>query len=102
MTKSSINLAIADDHSLYRELLKEAMSSVGLFNVVCSVEDGRGLMTALATTNIDVVLLDIKMPHMSGIEVLKHIYEKYSNVKVIMLSCFEDDIYISVNACNMG
>lgn len=75
-------------------MLKETMSSIGLFNVVCSVEDGRSLVTALATTNIDVVLLDIKMPYMSGIEVLSHIYEKYPNVKVIILSCFEDDIYI--------
>lgn len=62
-------------------------------HVVCDAENGLDAMEKLALHSVDIVLTDIKMPGMGGLELSKFIYENYPNVKVIILTAFADFAY---------
>lgn len=90
-----INLAIVDDHRAVRQALSKIISSYDNLNVVFEAEDGLSLIKSLTCNKVDVVLLDIKMKGMNGIEALKIIKSKHSDVRVLMLSAFFDEIYVA-------
>jgi DNA-binding NarL/FixJ family response regulator len=95
LEKENIRIAIADDHKLVRQAIKNALSLESSLCIIFDAEHGEDLMTKLAHNHIDILLLDIKMPKLNGLEALKLIYEKYPAVKVIILSAFMDDVYVA-------
>ncbi len=68
-----IRVAIADDHRLLLEGLEKALGSVPDFEVVATVEDGHQLLSVLAEAPVDVVLVDLDMPAVDGIEALRRL-----------------------------
>lgn len=66
-----IQIAIADDHTMLREGLSQALDSIPDIKVIATAADGRELLTALETTSPDVILVDIEMPKLSGIGALR-------------------------------
>ena len=69
----AINIMITDDHSMIREGLKNLLELDGDIKVIAEAEDGQDCLNKLETVKPDVLLLDINMPVMNGLEVLKNL-----------------------------
>ncbi len=85
-----MRILVADDHSLFRDGIVSLLEAAG-FEVVGQVGDGREALTETRRLNPDVVLLDISMPEMNGLEALKILREESPDVHVVMLTVSEDD-----------
>lgn len=94
-TSGIIKVIIADDHALFREGVKLSMASRPDIQVIGEAGTGAQLLTLLNTLIPDIILLDIQMPVMDGIEALKAIRKKHGDIKVIMLSMHEDPSMVS-------
>jgi two-component system chemotaxis response regulator CheY len=79
------NVLVVDDDALMRELLKAILREEG-FTVVGEAKDGQDALKQLDRLSPDVVCLDVNMPGMSGLEVLKAIQRAAPNIKVVMVS----------------
>ncbi len=91
---SIINYIIADDHKIFREGLKYALSDDPKLSLLGEAENGKVLLKLLEKQKADVVLLDIKMPEMDGIETTRCLHEKYPHIKILMLTSFDDEHFI--------
>lgn len=101
MLNRSIDVMIADDHSLMREGLKQLLELEVNIDVVAQAGDGKEALSQALKYNPDVVLLDINMPKMNGIEVLRRFRDLGIESKVIMLTIHEDREYL-FETMNMG
>lgn len=89
-----INVLIVDDQELIRESLKVILNVSPDMNVVDAVPGVAEALKAAAKCRPDVVLMDIRMPGMDGVEGTKVIKERYPQMKVIILTTFDDDEYV--------
>ncbi len=83
-------ILIADDHAMFRDGLASLLSSNRNWEIAKKVSDGLEVLRALETERFDVILLDINMPGMNGIDTAEIVRQKYPQVKVLMLSMFND------------
>jgi len=88
-----IKLIIADDNSFIREGLKIILSSYDEFEVLETVNDGNEAFKYCQNNQVDVALLDVRMPNMNGVEATKLISEQ-TKTKPLILTTFDDDEYI--------
>ena len=93
-TSETIKIMIAEDQGLIRHSLASLLSAVDDFEIVGLAADGEEVLQQLETVKPDVILMDVKMPKMNGIEVTKAIDGKLPWVKVIALSMFDHPVYI--------
>ncbi len=91
---SKIRISIADDYKIYREGLKVGLSSDHDFEVISEADNGEDLLKAISGNTPDVILMDLKMPLMDGMEATKEVRKKYPSVKVLVVSMYEDDKFI--------
>ena len=89
-----IRLMIVDDQKLMRQGLRTLLELEGGFEIVAELGDGQAALDAYAELQPDVVLMDIRMPGMDGVEATRHLHEKWSNARVIILTTFNDDAYV--------
>lgn len=89
-----IRVLIADDQELIRESLKIVLSAYSDIEVVGAVSDGTEVLEVLPTAKPDVILMDIRMPKMDGVVCTKAVKAHFPNVKVIILTTFDDDDFI--------
>lgn len=92
--KPDIKIAIAEDHELYREGLISRIRKEGNIEVVGDVENGKDMLEFLSTQTVDIVLMDVSMPIMDGIQTTKQIAVDYPEVKVIALTMYDHDSVI--------
>lgn len=97
----AIRVMIADDHSMIREGLKQLLELEGDFQVVEEACDGVDCLEKLEKTIPDILLLDINMPNMNGLDVLKKIKEKRMKVKVLVLTVHNEVEYL-LKAVDIG
>ena len=90
-----IRIALLDDHQLVRDGIKSLIQSGGSAMVVLEASSPQEFFDKIETTMPDMVLMDISMPGMSGIEATKIITEKYPTVKVIILSMYTSEEFVS-------
>lgn len=95
VSKEVITLALIDDHKLFREGVKRILSYEPAFEVVAEADDGREANDLIDEYNPDIVLMDINMPEMNGIEATKELLAKKPNIKVIILSIHDDESYVT-------
>ncbi|MCO4294794.1 response regulator transcription factor [Solitalea sp. MAHUQ-68] len=95
MHEQEIKIIIADDHEIFRDGLSLVLKKEKDFNLVDQAVNGIDLINKINIHHPDVVLTDIKMPGMDGIEATKSIQEKFPNVKIIALSMFDEDNLIA-------
>jgi len=93
--KMPIKVAIADDHALFRAGVKTALSSKKDVELIAEADNGMQLLNLLRHIEPDVILLDIQMPIMDGIQTLPEIRKLRPNAKVIILSMHNDHSMIS-------
>lgn len=89
-----INVVIADDQPIIRQGLKMILELDENIKFVGEVSNGMELMEILRRTPCDVILLDIRMPQMDGVEATLHVKNEFKGTKVLILTTFEDDSYI--------
>lgn len=91
---SKIKIAIADDYKIYRDGLKVGLSADDNMDVIAEADNGEDLMKILETNSPDVIIMDLKMPFMDGMEATKLVREKYPSIKVLVVSMYDDDKFI--------
>ncbi len=91
--KKTYNLMIVDDHALFRNGLKLILSSLPNFKVVAEASNGEEFLNTLDLIPVDIVLMDIEMPVLNGIEATKLALKKQPNLKIITLSMYGDEEY---------
>lgn len=90
-----IRLVIADDHEIFRKGLRIILNELDEVKVVGEAQNGHELFEILKHQDAELVLMDIRMPVMDGIEATKKIVEKYPHIKVIALTMFEEISYFN-------
>lgn len=89
-----IKVMIVDDQEIVREGLKMILSMYKEVSVIGEVPNGRVLLEQLEVMNPDVILMDIRMPVMDGITAAQLVKERHPEIKVIILTTFDEDEYI--------
>ena len=90
-----INVILVDDQEIVREGIKMILSLDEEINIIKEAENGRKLLDVLSEGPLpDVILMDVRMPIMNGVEAAKIVKEKYKDMKVIILTTFNEDEYI--------
>lgn len=88
-------ILIVDDHQLFREGVKRILDFEDTFNVVAEGDDGSEVIELYEQHMPDVVLMDINMPRVNGVEATEQLVSAYPDAKVIMLSIHDDESYVS-------
>ena len=98
-----INIAIADDEELFRKGMRFLLEREANFNISYEAENGKDLIGFISTTKQlpDVILMDLKMPEMNGIEATKLIHEAHPDIKIIALTSFGGKSFIT-NMIDVG
>lgn len=91
-----IKIIIADDHSLFINGLQLLLKEENWINIIDIANDGKELLDILHKDQPDLVLLDLNMPHLNGLEASKHIKQKYPAIKLIILSTYNEQHLIEM------
>ena len=91
---SKIKIIIADDYKIFREGLKVGLSADEGLEVIAEADNGEDLVKLLDAYTPDVILMDLEMPIMDGMEATKIVRKKYPTMKVLVVSMYEDDKFI--------
>jgi DNA-binding NarL/FixJ family response regulator len=86
-----IRVALVDDHRLVREGLRTLLEMSGEVSVVVEAADGAACLTALSEHEVDIVLLDLRMPRTGGLDVLRALAGRPSPPRVLVLTTFDDE-----------
>ena len=89
-----IRVLIVDDHSVVRDGLKSVLELQNDIEVVGQAENGKDALKKVGELGPDIVVMDIMMPEMNGLEATKEIYKKYPRTRVVMLSQYDDEANI--------
>lgn len=90
----TIRIVVADDHPMVREGLKVSLESEDGLTVVADVNNGQEALDAAAELNPDVVMLDISMPVMNGMEACAEFKKRYPDIRILMITMHDDREYI--------
>jgi NarL family two-component system response regulator YdfI len=89
-----IRVLVADDHMVVREGLSTILEVAGDIQPVGEAADGAEAVRLVGEVSPDVVLMDLRMPHMDGIEAIRQIKARYPTVEIVILTTYDDDAYI--------
>ncbi|MEL1242400.1 response regulator transcription factor [Flavobacterium flavipallidum] len=90
----TIRVVLADDHFFVRDGIKSLLESEKNIEVVGEATDGLEALDVVTSTNPDLLIVDIRMPHHTGIEVVEKLRSQNNNVKIIVLSMHESEEYV--------
>lgn len=99
-----IRLLLVDDQSLFREALRTLLSLQEDFEIVAEAENGERAVTLAKTHQPDVILMDLRMPVMGGVEATRHVLAARPSARVVVLTTFEEDeeIFAALRAGALG
>jgi two-component system, NarL family, response regulator LiaR len=93
-TMPPIRILIADDHTLMRQGLRQLCEGMGGFTVIAEAEDGAQAVALTRTTQPDVILMDIVMPGMDGVEAIRRIMRETPGARIIALTMYRQEQYM--------
>lgn len=91
---STIRVVLADDHVFVRDGIKSLLENEANIEVVGEAIDGADTLEVVAETKPDLLIVDIRMPNLTGIEVVEKLRSEKNTVKIIMLSMHESEEYV--------
>jgi DNA-binding NarL/FixJ family response regulator len=91
MSTTAIKVVIADDHEIFRDGLKLMLQKQPDITVIAEACDGRELIAMVKQTLPDVIITDVKMPHLDGVAATKHLTEHYPSIGIIALTMFDEE-----------
>ena len=95
MAKPKIQVMIVDDHKMFVEGVQAIFSNSSEIKIVETIFDGQDVMAAIEKNpKIDIILLDINLPNLNGLELTKQIKKKYPAIKILILSMYNNAEYI--------
>jgi DNA-binding NarL/FixJ family response regulator len=97
----SLRILIVEDHAVVRQGVRQLLLDRGIAREVAEAQSGSEALDSVVHQNFDVVLLDISLPDMNGVEVLKRVKRKAPRVAVLMFSMYREDQY-AVRALKAG
>lgn len=97
---NKIKIVIIDDQTLMRDGLKTILDLEDDMEVIGAAENGKKALEIVESLKPDVVLMDIRMPELNGVEATRLIKEKYPSTVVLILTTFDDEDYIVDALCN--
>jgi len=99
-----IRILIADDHPLFRDGLRALLESVPDMQVIGEVATGNEVMAQAKALQPDVILMDIKMPGLNGIEATRRILQASPHIRILVITMFEDDesVFAAIRAGARG
>lgn len=86
MTSTSVHVLIADDHALFRQGFVTILSSFDAIETVTEAFDGKEALNKILTGKVDVAILDIRLPHLTGIDVAREIRKRELPVKIMLMT----------------
>lgn len=86
-----VNLLIVDDHALFRQGLRRILESLNWISVVGEAADGNEAVHLARETNPDIILMDVSMPHLNGLEATQRIKRILPDTAIILLTMYEDN-----------
>lgn len=92
--KKQYRIVIAEDHTILREGLRSLLCSDPEFDVVGEAEDGRDAIRCVEALSPDLVLMDLSMPRMNGLDAIKEIKKQNPEIKIIVLTVHKTEEYI--------
>ena len=104
MTKKTIQIMLVDDHLLFREGMAGLLQRDERFEILSEADDGISALEIVEEAMPDIILMDVKMPRMNGIEATRKLLGKYPDLKVIMITASEkdEDLFEAVKAGAQG
>lgn len=104
MSAEPVRVLIADDHPVYRDGLAHLLSELGDFEIVGVAADGSEAVQLAETLAPDVIIMDLRMPHLDGIEATRRITTSSPNTGIVVLTMFEEDdlVFAAVRAGARG
>jgi DNA-binding NarL/FixJ family response regulator len=96
-----ITIAIADDYKIFREGIKKCIASDENLQVTLEADNGEDLINSFKNHQPDIVIMDLKMPIMDGMEATQIIHKQFPKVKVLVVTMYEDDKFI-IHLMEMG
>jgi DNA-binding NarL/FixJ family response regulator len=94
-TVAQIKIAIADDHKIFRDGIKMSLAAKEDLQMLWEAEDGKDMMHKISIKMPEVLLMDIRMPEMDGINALEIIKKEYGEIKIIVLTMYDDQQMIN-------
>jgi DNA-binding NarL/FixJ family response regulator len=89
-----IKIILVDDHRLFREGIKAILRGIDDIVIIGEASDGKELFTKLEALHPDIIIMDISLHGMSGIEITKKIYMDYPDINVLILSMYNNEEFI--------
>jgi two-component system, NarL family, response regulator LiaR len=90
-----IRIVIAEDHPVVRDGIRETLQREPDMEVVGDAGTGTAAVVMCGSLGPDIVLMDLAMPELNGLDAAKHIRNRYPSVKIVMLSAYDDDAFVA-------
>jgi DNA-binding NarL/FixJ family response regulator len=93
MTNKKQTVIIADDHTLFRQGLKLILEDIENIEVIADVPNGKELIEVTPVLKPDLIIMDINMPHINGIDASRILLQEYPDLKILVVSMYGDEQY---------
>lgn len=101
MKQEKIKIAIADDYKIFRDGIKVGLAADKNLQVILEADNGEELLKGLEKVQPDVIIMDLKMPIMDGMEATKEVRKRFDAIKVLVVTMYDDDKFI-IHLMEMG
>ncbi|MDX2301452.1 MAG: response regulator transcription factor [Microscillaceae bacterium] len=95
MSENTINIIVADDHQMFLDGLRSLLKDISYINIIGFATHGQQVLDLLRYHSVDVVVLDVEMPVMDGVETSIRIKEHYPDVKILALTMYKEEGFVT-------